>query len=139
MLGEQVMARGFAAMAEQGDSPTPRAVFEAIVEAGLPGDDARRTDSLLFFSFYVAAITDPALSSKEALTAPHWVVAFATELIEQAQQSGMTRDGLDARLEARMLMSSFYWLSLAVLAGNETIEDARTTIEYQLDRIFVSV
>jgi hypothetical protein len=83
----------------------------------LPRDEDRRTYTLLFFSFYIAAITDPTLASVEALTAPEWTASFAAQLIRQADDNGQTCDGIDPDIEAVILMSAFAGLSLSVIAG----------------------
>ncbi len=136
LLGQQVFARGLAGMERLGHDPPPRDVLRAVMVAAMPADAERRQSSLLFFSFYVAAITDPELASDEATAMLGWTVPFAADLLETAAADGLTKPGLEPQQEARVLMSAFYGLSLAVLAGTQTADDATAAIDYHLDRIF---
>jgi AcrR family transcriptional regulator len=136
MLGEAVFARGVAAMEAAGPDASPRTLLHLIVEAGLPSSRGQRQDSLLFFSFYVAALTDPELASDEAQEILGWTIPFAADLIQNALADGLTRPGIDADHEARILMSAFYGLSLSVLAATQTPQDALAALDYHLDRIF---
>ncbi|MGF1597928.1 MAG: TetR/AcrR family transcriptional regulator [Acidimicrobiales bacterium] len=137
MLGQAVFARGVAAMDTAGPGASPRSMLHLIIEAGLPSTRDQRQDSLLFFSFYVAALTDPELASTEAQQILGWTIPFAANLIRTAEASGQAKPGIDPDHEARILMSAFYGLSLSVLAGTQTPQDALAAIDYHLDRIFV--
>lgn len=66
MLGEGVFARGVQAMEQIGRGASHRALLRAAIRASFPSDPDRRHDSLLFFSFHVAALTTPELASDEA-------------------------------------------------------------------------
>ncbi len=136
MLGERVVAAGLEAVTQVGREPTTQQLLRAIITAALPTDDVTRSTSLLFFSFHVAAITDPALASAEARTAKDWTVPFAAELIRQAQEQGGTHEGIEPHQEALLLMSAFSGLSLDVLAGNRTTDETLTAIDCRLSRIF---
>src|SRR5687767_1784704 len=80
LLGQRVGARGLAKMAEAGPDPSSRALLRAAVVGAMPTDEASRTDSLLFFTFYGAALTDQSLASAEALSAPSVTVVAIIEL-----------------------------------------------------------
>lgn len=136
MLGEAVFADGVQAMEQAGPDASPRLLLRGAIEAAFPSDPQRRQRSLLFFSFYVAALTDPELASGEAQAILGWTVPFAADLIRVATDQGQTRPGIAADHEARILMSAFYGLSLAVLAGTQTEREALAAIDYQLDHIF---
>lgn len=136
LVGEQVVADGLAAVGEVGPDPTIHQLLRAIIGSALPTDDRSRSLSLLFFSFHVAAITDPNLASAEAGGTKNWTVPFAAKLIAQAREQGGTRPGIEPDQEALMLMSAFHGLSLDVVAGNRTGEEAMAAIDYRLDRIF---
>ena len=136
MLGERVVAAGLEAVEEAGPEPTTQQLLRAIITAALPTDDPTRSTSLLFFSFHVAAITDPNLASTQARSAKDWTVPFAAELIRQAQDQQGTHTGIDPEHEALMLMSAFAGLSLDILSGNRTDNEALAAVDYQLGRIF---
>lgn len=136
MLGEAVFARGVSAMKTAGADASQRTLLQSIIAAGLPSSPDQRRDSLLFFSFYVAALTDPELASEEAQQILGWTIPFAADLIENARAGGLTRPGIDPDHEARILMSAFYGLSLSVLAETQAPQDALAALDYHLDRIF---
>ena len=136
MLGQAVFERGVAAMDTAGPGASPRSKLHLVLEAGLPSTPDQRQSSVLFFSFYVAALTDPELASAEAQQILGWTIPFAADLIRTAETSGWTRPGIDPDHEARILMSAFYGLSLSVLAGTQTAQDALAAIDYHLDRLF---
>lgn len=135
-LGNTIFNRGVDAIALAGNDPSPRALLGIVLEAGLPFTPTQRQDSLLFFSFYVAALTDPELGSDEARTIIDWTVPFAAELLTTAKRDGLTHPNIDPEHEARILMSAFYGLSLAVLAGTQTATNALAALTYRLDHIF---
>jgi AcrR family transcriptional regulator len=136
MLGQRAVARSLEEMQALGPEPSPRALLRAATTGALPTDEDSRTSTLLFFSFYIAAITDPALASADALTSPEWTVGFAAELIRQAVDRGQAREGIDPDKEAVILMSAFSGLSLSIIAGLQTPDDAIAAIDYQLDKVF---
>ena len=136
MLGERVVGRSLEHIAAAGPEPTQRALLRAAINGSLPTDDESRTHTLLFFSFYVAAMTDPTLSSAESLSSPRWTVPFAAELIRKARQEGETRADIDPDREALVLMSAFSGLSLSTLAGLQTPDEAMTIIDYYLEQLF---
>lgn len=53
LLGERIVARGLARMAEAGPEPTTRALLRAAILGALPSDDETSTDALLFLTFYI--------------------------------------------------------------------------------------
>ena len=135
-LGERSFARGLTAIADLGPSASVRQVLTALVWAGLPiGDDSRQL-ALLFYSFHVAAITNADLRTVEAMEIKRWTVPFVSSLIRQAQHRDGTHPGVDPDLEAVLLMSAFDGLSLDLLAGNRTEDEALAAVAHHLDRIF---
>ncbi|MGI9598768.1 MAG: TetR/AcrR family transcriptional regulator [Acidimicrobiales bacterium] len=135
-LGERGFARGLEAIADAGPEATVRQVLASLFRTGLPLDEQSRQIGLLFYSFHVAAITDADLGTVEAREVKRWTVPFAAALIGQAQDEGGTRPGVEPGSEALILMSAFDGLSLDLLAGNRTDEEALSAIDYHLDRIF---
>lgn len=135
-LGERAFVRGLEAIADAGPEATVRQVLTSLFRAGLPLDRESREIGLLFYSFHVAAITDTNLGSVEAREVKRWTVPFASTLIGQAQDQGGTRPGVEPDDDALILMSAFDGLSLDLLAGNRTTEEAFRAVDHQLDRIF---
>ena len=135
-LGERSFARGLDAIADAGPEASVRQVFTALFQNGLPLENESRQIGLLFYSFHVAAITDTELGSVEAREVKRWTVRFASNLITQAREHGGTHPGVDPDHEALMLMSAFDGLSLDLLAGNRTEDEALAAVAYRLDRIF---
>jgi AcrR family transcriptional regulator len=135
-LNARVVERSGHDIERLGQEPTPRSVLRAAIAAALPTDPESRDQSLLFFSFYIAAITDSTLSSADALGTPTWTTAFAADLLQRAAERGELADGIDPEREAVITMTAFAGLSLAVLAGTQTPKQALDAIDYQLDRVF---
>lgn len=135
-VGDRIVARGIELMEAAGPDPTPRQLLHAAVAGTLPVDDESRLNSHLFYSFYVAAITDPNLASAEAIQSQRWTVSFVADLIRQGQDLGHVPADLDADHEGLVCMMMVYGLCLTVLAGHVTPEVADATIERELDRLF---
>lgn len=135
-VGDRVVARGIELMDEAGPEATPRQLLQAAAVGTLPVDAETRMNSHLFYSFYVAAITDPRLASAEAIESQRWTVAFVADLLHQAQEAGHASADIDPQHEGLVFMMMVYGLSLTVLAGHVTPEAARSAIDRELDRLF---
>lgn len=132
LLDRRVVERAARWVDALGPRRAPSAVLRAAIAASLPTDDESRLHTALFFSFYVSGLTDPALGSADAGGVPQWTVGFAADLIRR----GRTRAGVDPDRDAAVLMAAFAGLSLSILAGTTTAEDALASIDHQLARIF---
>jgi AcrR family transcriptional regulator len=135
-VGDRIVGRGIELMEEAGPDSTPRQLLHAAVAGTLPVDDESRLNSHLFYSFYVAAITDPELASAEAIESQRWTVSFVADLIRQGQDLGQASIDLDADHEGLVFMMTVYGLCLSVLAGHVTTEAATSTVNRELDRLF---
>jgi hypothetical protein len=91
LLGERIVARGLARMAEAGPEPTTRALLRAAILGALPSDDETSTDALLFLTFCIAAMTGTSLGSADALAAPRQTVSVVIDLIRRAEEADDTR------------------------------------------------
>ncbi len=136
LLGERVFARGLSAIEKLGPEPSAERILRALMESGIPSDEDRRTESLLFFSFYVAAITDPEYRNDAARATLDWTYPFAQDLIAKAVEAGETHPDVDPERESLILMSAFYGLSLSVLSGTQTADAALSALDNQLSSIF---
>ena len=135
-LNERVVQRSQRDVERLGPAPSSRAVLRAAIAGALPTDRESREQSLLFFNFYVAAMTDPTLSSADARATPVWTTRFASDLYRRAIARDELVEGVDPEQEAAITMTAFAGLSLAVLAGTMTAKQALDAIDYQLDRVF---
>jgi len=136
-VGDRVVARGMTLMSDLGPDPTPRELLKAAAAGTLPVDDESRLNLHLFYSFYIAAITDPELASVEALQSQEWTVSFVSDLIRQAQDLEQVAADVDADHEGLVLMMTIYGLCLSVLAGHVTPQRATASIDRQLDQLFL--
>ena len=135
LLGERIVERGMAGMRASGPDPSPDALLRAALIGAQPIDEESRTYLVLFFCFYIAALTDPALSGA-VLSSQQWIHPFMADLIGKAQQRGETRDGIDPEKEAVLLLATNTGLSLGVLSGLLSPDQAIGTIDYRLAHIF---
>jgi AcrR family transcriptional regulator len=120
------------AMGRLAATAPPRDLLRTAIVGSLPTSDENREQSLLFFSFFIAGITDPSLNAGNELSSPRWTVPWTASVIRR----GPVRAGIDADKEGLLLMMTYAGLSLAVLAGQVRAIDAEAAIDYQLDRIF---
>ncbi len=135
-VSDRIVARGIGHMETAGPNPSPRQLLRSAVAGTLPIDDESRLDTHLFYSFYVAAITDPALASAEAIRSQRWTVAFVTDLLRQGQGLSHVPADLDVDHAGLVFMMTVYGLCLTVLAGHVSGELAAATVDRELDRLF---
>ncbi|WP_030263168.1 TetR/AcrR family transcriptional regulator [Streptomyces violens] len=131
-FGERVAARLRAA----GDHPGPRAMVEALLMAALPTDEESRTFHLLYTSYAVLAVHDPALAAQPFIKDPDAAEAALAGFLRQAQEAGLLRPGVDPGSEAIGLLAMSAGLGTSILVGQRTPDSATAVFEYHLDRIF---
>ncbi|WP_433516399.1 TetR/AcrR family transcriptional regulator [Nonomuraea sp. CA-143628] len=107
---------------------TPREVVEAVLVEALPTDPQSRTFHLIYTSYAVLAMTDPALAALPFLTAPDAMEEF---IATQLGKAGVA----EPRLEAVALLAMSAGLSSGVLAGQRSADDALAALRHQLDRL----
>ena len=130
LLGERVVARGMEGIAAAGPDAAPPDVLRAAMAGSQPLDAGSRTDAFLFLSYYMAALTDPSLSS--LVENQRWIQPFFVEQIRR----GDTRAGIDPEHEATLLFAANTGLILGVLAGLLSGDEAMAAIDYRLGRLF---
>ncbi|MBZ4016283.1 TetR/AcrR family transcriptional regulator [Streptomyces purpurogeneiscleroticus] len=135
-LAERFSERVAARLRAAGDHPGPRAMIEALLMAALPTDEESRTFHLLYTSYAVLAVNDPALAAQPFIKDPDAAEAALNGFLQQAQESGLLRPGVDPRSEAAGLLAMSAGLGTGVLVGQRTPESATAIFEYHLDRIF---
>ncbi|MFJ9709854.1 TetR/AcrR family transcriptional regulator [Streptomyces sp. NPDC101234] len=121
---------------DAGAAPPPRALVEALLLAALPTDAESRTFHLLYTSYALLAVTDPALAAQPFLKDPDAAERTLAGLLRQARESGLTHPGVDPELEAVGLLAMSAGLGSSVLAGQRSPESAVAVLEHHLDRIF---
>ncbi|MFF3935260.1 TetR/AcrR family transcriptional regulator [Streptomyces phaeofaciens] len=131
-FGERVTARIRAA----GDDPGPRAMIEAMLGAALPTDEESRTFHLVYTSYAVLSVTDPALAAQPFVKDPDAAEHALVALLRQAEDSGLLRPGVDAEVEAVSLLALSAGLGSSVLVGQRAPEAAAGVLDHHLDRLF---
>ncbi|MFF0386402.1 TetR/AcrR family transcriptional regulator [Streptomyces sp. NPDC004286] len=133
-FGERVAARVRAV----GPRPGPRAMIEAMLTAALPTDEESRVFHLVYTSYAVLSVTDDVLAAQPFIANPDAAESAVAALLRQAEEGGLLRPGVDARLEAAGLLALSAGLGTSILVGQRTPESAIAILDHQLDRIFRS-
>jgi len=135
-LGQRVVGRGMALQAEAGPDPSPETMIRAALAGARPVDAETRHDLVLFFLFFVAALTDDSMAETNLVASQRFIAGFFLEWIRQAQAAGQVATDLDAEHEARLILFGNTGLIFAALAGVLSVDDAVETMDYHLARIF---
>jgi AcrR family transcriptional regulator len=137
-LGRRVVGRGMALMNEAGPAPSPEVKLRAAVKGSHPTDRTSRQELVLFYLFYVAALTDPAVANSSLLGAQRFIVATFAEWITDAQRDGEVAPDVDPMHEARLVLFTNTGIVLGALVGIHTIDDAAATMDYLLTKLFTA-
>ncbi|OKI57711.1 TetR/AcrR family transcriptional regulator [Streptomyces sp. MJM1172] len=129
-------ARVGARLAAAGPNPGPRATIEALLLASLPTDEESRTFHLLYSSYSILSVTDEALAAQPFIDNPDAAENALTELLEQAQETGLTDTRIDGHTEAISLLAMTATMGTSILVGQRTPESAVAVLHHHLDRIF---
>lgn len=135
-LGQRVVGRGIALQQAAGPDPSPEALIRAAVTGAQPTDDDTRQNLVLFFLFYVAEATGTSAYGTQLVTAQRFITDYFADLIRQAQERGESDPDLNPEHEARLLLFANTGLTLGVLAGIHSVDDAIAAMDYQLSRVF---
>ncbi|MGK2949059.1 MAG: TetR/AcrR family transcriptional regulator [Acidimicrobiales bacterium] len=109
---------------------TPRAGLRAVLGSFIPTDDASRENMIVFVALHTAALVDPSLAREETREVPDALHRAVRTRLEQAD----LRTGVDADLEATILVSAVPSLAQSVLDDMITSERALQILDYALDR-----
>lgn len=131
-FGERVTARVRAA----GHNPGPRAMIEAMLRAALPIDEESRVFHLVYTSYAVLSVTDKVLAAQPFITDPDAAESAVVALLREAQEGGLVRPEVDARVEAVSLLAMSAGLGTSILVGQRSPESATTVMDHHLNRIF---
>ncbi|ANP52513.1 AcrR family transcriptional regulator [Streptomyces griseochromogenes] len=139
--GLQQLARRFeeraaARVRAAGQAPGPRATIEAVLTAALPTDEESRTFHLVYTSYAVLSVTDPALAAQPFIKNPDAAESALVELLRQAEEGDLIRPDVDVELEAVSLLAMSAGLGTSVLVGQRSAKSAAMILDHHLDRIF---
>ena len=135
-VAERAAARITKRLAALGSGAEPRDVVHAVVNTFLPTDRQSRDAMLLFFAFYTAQMTDPALARAEASNVPRGLAGLIADQIRVAQARGAAPVDLDAEREAAILTAAIPGLASGVLVNYLTAREAAAILDYAVDRLF---
>jgi AcrR family transcriptional regulator len=130
-MGARIAQRVLAAM---DGAASPRTVVATIAREFLPSDDESRRAMLLYYAFYTAQMTDPAL--RGAGEVPQGFIDLVADQIRRAQHDGTVAANVHPELEAALLLAVIPAASSGVLTGYGTLDQATALVDYAVDRIF---
>ncbi|MCP2257622.1 transcriptional regulator, TetR family [Streptoalloteichus tenebrarius] len=117
--------------------PDAEDVLRAVLEEMLGGDHDTRQTIRICVAFLPRALDDQQVA--DLLYADDAEIrAHAARVIGQAQAQGRADPGLDPEREARILWSLAGSLGVEVAFGRTSVEEARATLSYHLDRLLGS-
>ena len=134
-FGERATAR-FRQTAGSGRLANPREVITAILAEALPADEDRRTFSVVNTAYVALSLTDPTLAIAPLAKSSGVVTDVLATQLRTAQAAGETPNDLNADLEALSLMAVSTGLTISILVGQSSVEQARAVIENHLHRLF---
>ncbi|MFC9621800.1 TetR/AcrR family transcriptional regulator [Streptomyces sp. NPDC056930] len=137
-LTDLFTARVGARLAAAGPDPGPRATIEALLLASLPTDEESRTFHLLYSSYSILSVTDEDLAAQPFIDNPDAAENALTDLLRQAQESGLADSDVDARTEAISLLAMTATMGTSILVGQRKPESAIAVLHHHLDRIFTT-
>jgi AcrR family transcriptional regulator len=135
-LGRRIVGRGLQLIEQIGPDPRPEQFIRAAVTGSHPVDDDTRRDLVLFFIFFGAALSDPAVAGSGLITSQRFIGSTFASLIRTAQEQGEVAADLDPEHEARLVLFANTGLIFAALVGIHSLDEATSTMEYLLSRLF---
>lgn len=121
-----------------GPDPDPLRRVGCIAGAFLPTDEASRSAMLVILGFAATALVDPASLTDETFRDETNLRKLVAAELDAAQQRGLISDDLDPTVEARAINSMIIGLSVALLLGSCTPEEALSVVESHLTLIRTS-
>lgn len=135
-LGRRVVGRGLELIAAAGPDPSPETFLRLAVKGSNPTDEVRRQELVLFYLFFVAALSDDTIAGSSLIDAQRMIIASFADLIRTAQERGEVAADRDPVHEARLVLFGNTGIMLAALVGIHSVDDAITTTDYLLTRLF---
>ncbi|GAA1262786.1 transcriptional regulator [Planotetraspora silvatica] len=119
------------------DAPSPRAFLRAAILELLPLDDERRSESRIGLAYLARSVVADDLAGLLRAALPY-VIGFYAEQIRAAQALGEVHADLDPRIEAVILYTMAQGLVNPALIGHLPPEEVVATVDYHLDRLFLT-
>ncbi len=121
---------------ESGEGPVrPRDIIRAVIVEIMPLDERGRGDWLMGVAFFIRAISDPSIAAAFTEGAPKLHEMFAL-FIRQAQADGDIDPAADPVHEATILWALADSQGTDIVLGHHTPDQAVSTVDYYLDRLF---
>ncbi|WP_188988448.1 TetR/AcrR family transcriptional regulator [Saccharopolyspora thermophila] len=117
------------------DRPSVRVILRTLMVEMLALSDDSRTEFLTAVAFFLRALNSPDLAADYRKSWPQLEQWVADEL-RRAQESGDLPPDRDVEKEAAALLLIPDGLSVGLLLGHRTGEQALEAIDYHLDRLF---
>jgi AcrR family transcriptional regulator len=137
-IAEDMGARFMRRVRKLGLDADPEALVRAVVREFLPTDRQSREAMMLFYAFYTAQMTDPALARRETRAAPDGLMQFVARQIRRAQDAGTARADIDPDLEAAVLVAALPGLASNGVMNLYAKSQVSRTVDYAVNRIFTS-
>ena len=109
----------------------PRAALRALLGSFIPVDQEGRDNMLVFVALHTAGLVDPTLARPEARQVPD---ALYETVRSRLQEAAPLPPGVDADLEAAVLVGLVPSLAQGVLGGTYDADQAFTILDYALTR-----
>jgi len=110
---------------------TPRGELRAVLGSFIPVDEASRDNMLMFVALHTAGLVDPVLARPEARDVPD---ALYVAVRDRLRAAAPLPAGVEADLEAAVLVGLIPSLAQGVLGGTSTPEEAYAILDYALTR-----
>lgn len=119
----------------QATDGSPQASLRAILTSFIPTDDESRVAMLLYHSLHSTWLMSQGTAPDDSYALPR--LGHRT-IVEQLERAELGKD-VDVDTEATLLMTLVSGLSLWVLDGMHTADEAIAALDYQLDRVFAEL
>ncbi|MDA3649164.1 TetR family transcriptional regulator C-terminal domain-containing protein [Saccharopolyspora indica] len=129
--GERIVA----ALSRQGERPSAREVVRTVMLEMLALTEDSRMEFLTHLAFFMRALGSSELAAMYREWWPE-LERWLTGELRSAQEAGELPPDRDPAREAELLLSIPDGLSVGLLLGHRTGEEAIATIDYHLDRVF---
>lgn len=117
------------------DPSQPRTIIRAIMQQTMPLTEEQRTGSAVWLAFVTRAAVDDQLAAfiRQAWDRLH---RFVSSQLAIAQEAGQVPQGLDADLEAAVLITMADGLASHLLVGQYTATTAIEAVDHRLEQLF---
>lgn len=113
------------------------ATLKALFDVALPSDDESRKFHLLWTSYALLSMTDPAISDQTFVEGPSRLQEWIASVLEEGKAKGEIGEQIDSRTESLVILALLHGLGTAVLIGQQTLEAASLSFRYHIDRLGV--